>query len=184
MSNPKKKIILNEIMFWKQNKMLPEHYCDFLMTLYSEGNRQEEVTGKSKNAVINVEKRKNRSVSMFFPISAIVMLLLLFTMQFEWVVMAVAAVFAAGCLIGAIYFAKRNHLMAVMLQLATALTILGVTLKVSTTYFAGNNEMLYIILIVNCVFWLLSGIMLKIIYFTISGILGLIAIIGAWIYFL
>ena len=74
--------------------------------------------------------------------------------------------------------------MAVMLQLATALAILGVTLKVSTTYFAGNNEMLYIILIVNCLFWLLSGVMLKIIYFTISGVLGLIAIISAWIYFL
>ena len=184
MSNPKKQIIMNEITFWKQNKMLPEHYCDFLMTLYSEGNQQEEIAGKSKNAVINVEKRRNRNVSLFFPISAIVILLLLFTMQFEWVVIAVAAVFAAGSLIGAIYFAKRNHLMAVMLQLATALSILGVTLKVSTTYFAGNNEMLYIILIVNCVFWLISGIMLKIIYFTISGILGLIAIISAWIYFL
>lgn len=184
MSNPKKQIIMNEITFWKQNKMLPEHYCDFLMTLYSEGNHQEEIAGKSKNAVINVEKRRNRIVSMFFPISAIVILLLLFTMQFEWVVISVAAVFAAGSLIGAIYFAKRNHLMAVMLQLATALSILGVTLKVSTTYFAGNNEMLYIILLVNCVFWLLSGIMLKIIYFTISGNLGLIAIISAWIYFL
>ncbi|WP_339198331.1 hypothetical protein MKY27_05365 [Solibacillus sp. FSL R5-0449] len=184
MSNPKKQIIMNEIKFWKQNKMLPEHYCDFLMTLYSEGNQQEEIEGKSKNAVINVEKRKNRSISMFFPISAIVIMLLLFTMQFEWVVIAVAAVFAAGCLIGAIYFAKRNHVMAVMLQLATALSILGVTLKVSTTYFAGNNEILYIILIVNCVFWLVSGLMLKIIYFTISGILGLIAIIAAWIYFL
>lgn len=184
MSNPKKQIILNEIMFWKQNKMLPEHYCDFLMTLYSEGNQQEEIAGKSKNAVIHVEKRRNRTISMFFPISAMVILLLLFTIQVEWVVMAVAAVFATGCLIGAIYFAKRNHLMAVMLQLATALAILGVTLKMSTMYFAGNNEVLFIILIVNCVFWLLSGIMLKIIYFTISGSLGLIAIIGAWIYFL
>lgn len=184
MSNPKKQIILNEITFWKQNKMLPEHYCDFLMSLYSEGNHQEEIAGKSKKAIINVEKQRNRTISMFFPISAMVILLLLFTIQVEWVVMAVAAVFATGCLIGAIYFAKRNHLMAVMLQLATALAILGVTLKVSTMYFAGNNEVLFIILIVNCVFWLLSGIMLKIIYFTISGSLGLIAIIGAWIYFL
>ena len=184
MSNPKKQIIMNEITFWKQNKMLPEHYCDFLMTLYSEGNNDEEITGNSKKAVKNVEKRRNRNVSMVFPIIAMVMLLLLFTKESEWVVLAVAAVFAAACLVGAVYFAKRNHLMAVMLQLATALSVLGVTLKVGTTYFTSNNEMLYIILIVNCVFWLLSGIALKIIYFTISGILGVIAIISAWFSYL
>lgn len=37
MTNPRKKIILNEILFWKQNKLLPEHYCDFLAALYTEG---------------------------------------------------------------------------------------------------------------------------------------------------
>ncbi|MEK4129201.1 hypothetical protein NYE67_05935 [Solibacillus sp. FSL W8-0474] len=185
MSNQKKQIIMNEISFWKQNKLLPGQYCDFLMTLYSEGNHSDdEITGQAKKAIHNVEKRKKFNLAVFFPISAFVILLLLFTIQFEWVVIAVAAVFAVSCLIGALYFAKRNHLLAVMLQLATALATLGVTLKVSTTYFAGNNEMLYIFLIINCVFWLISGIMMKIIYFTISGILGLLVIISAWIYFL
>lgn len=32
-----KKVILNEIAFWKQNKLLPEHYCDFLTALYAQG---------------------------------------------------------------------------------------------------------------------------------------------------
>lgn len=183
MSNQKKQIIMNEITFWKQNKLLPEHYCDFLMTLYSEGNQNEEISGKAKNAIHAVSKRKTMNFSMLFPITAIVILILLFTVQFEWVVIAVAALFAVSCLIGAIYFSKRNSILAVMLQLATALAALGVTLKVITTYFSGNNEMLFILLIVNCVFWLISGIMMRIIYFTISGVLGLIVIIGSWIYF-
>ena len=42
MSNQRKQIILNEITFWKQNKLLPEHYCDFLMTLYTEGEHEYE----------------------------------------------------------------------------------------------------------------------------------------------
>lgn len=184
MSNQKKQIIINEISFWKQNKLLPEQYCDFLMTLYTEGNQSDEITGHAKKAIHNVEKRKNFNLAVFFPLSAFIILLLLFTIQFEWVVIAVAAVFAVSCLIGALYFAKRNHILAVMLQLATALATLGVTLKITTTYFAGNNEMLYIFLIINCVFWLVSGVMMKIIYFTISGILGLLAIISAWTYFL
>ena len=184
MSNPKKQIIMNEITFWKQNKLLPEHYCDFLMTLYSEGNNEQEITGNAKNAVRNVEKRKKWSFASFFPIIAVIIILLLFTIQFEWVVIAVAAVFALACLIGAIYFAQKNKVLATMLQLATALSLLGVTLKICTTYFTGNNEMLYILLLLNCLLWLLSGIIMKIIYFTLSGILGGIVIISAWIYFL
>ena len=97
---------MNEIKFWKQNKLLPEHYCDFLMTLYSEGNQHEEIEGKAKNAVRNVEKRKKLSMAVFFPIVAAVIVLLLFTIQYEWVVIAVAGAFAACCLQGAIYFAK------------------------------------------------------------------------------
>ena len=42
MNSQKKAVILNEISFWKKNKLLPEHYCDFLMTLYSEGQEVEE----------------------------------------------------------------------------------------------------------------------------------------------
>ena len=175
---------MNEITFWKQNKLLPEHYCDFLMTLYSEGNNEQQITGNAKNAVRSVEKRKKWSIASFFPIVAVIITLLLFTIQFEWVVIAVAAVFAASCLIGAIYFANKNKLLATMLQLATALSLLGVTLKICTTYFASNNEMLYMLLLVNCILWLLSGIIMKIVYFTLSGILGIIVIVSAWIYFL
>ena len=184
MSNPKKQIIMNEITFWKQNKLLPEHYCDFLMTLYSEGNNEQEITGNAKNAVRSVDKRKKRSIASFFPVVAVIITLLLFTIQFEWVVIAVAAVFAVSCLIGAIYYANKNNLLATMLQLATALSLLGVTLKIYTTYFAGNNEMLYMLLLLNCILWLLSGIIMKIIYFTLSGILGIIVIVSAWTYFL
>lgn len=183
MSNPKKQIILNEIAFWKKNRLLPEHYCDFLMTLYSEGNEQE-TSGNVKNAVRSVEKRRKWRLATLFPIIAAIIILLLFTIQYEWVVIAVAAVFAGSCLIGAIYFAKKNNLLATMLQLATALAALGITMKICTTYFEGNNEMLYTLLIVNCVFWLLSGIIMKTVYFTISGVMGLIIIITAWIYFI
>ena len=175
---------MNEITFWKKNKLLPEHYCDFLMTLYSEGNNEQQGTGNVKKAILKVEKRKKRSIAVFFPIVAVLITLLLFTIQYEWVVIATAAIFAISCLAGSIYFAHKNKLLATMLQLATALSLLGVTLKVCTTYFAGNNEILYVLLLLNCILWLLSGVIMKIIYFTISGVLGIIVIVSAWIYFL
>ena len=182
MSNQKKQIIMNEITFWKQNKLLPEHYCDFLMTLYSEGNQNEEVSGNAKKAINPVIKRKKWSIASIFPIIALMFTVLLFTIQYEWVVVAIAGIFAACCLAGAFYFAKKNKLLAMMLQLAVALLMLGISVKISMTYFAGNNNMLYGLLITNCILWLISGVMLKITYFTISGGIGFCIIIGAWFY--
>jgi hypothetical protein len=183
MSNPKKQIIMNEITFWKQNKMLPAHYCDFLTTLYSEGNNEQEITGDAKLAIRNVEKRRKWIFVSVFPVIAIIMILLLFTIQYEWVVIVVAGVFALACFIGAIYFSKHHKLLATMLQLAMALAILGVTVKICLTYYSNNNEMLYTMLIINCALWLISGVLMKIIYFTISGVVGLAIIIGSWLYF-
>ncbi|RCW65345.1 hypothetical protein [Saliterribacillus persicus] len=38
----KKDIIIDEIKHWKASKLLPEHYCDFLLALYTEGDVKEE----------------------------------------------------------------------------------------------------------------------------------------------
>ena len=37
MNETRKKIIIQEIKYWKKSKLLPEKYCDFLLTLYSGG---------------------------------------------------------------------------------------------------------------------------------------------------
>ncbi|SDK54043.1 hypothetical protein [Sediminibacillus albus] len=37
MADDKKEIIIQEIISWKQSKLLPSKYCDFLLALYSQG---------------------------------------------------------------------------------------------------------------------------------------------------
>ncbi|ARK29345.1 hypothetical protein [Halalkalibacter krulwichiae] len=39
MDKHRKEIIIREIQYWKKSKLLPDHYCDFLLTLYSEGEQ-------------------------------------------------------------------------------------------------------------------------------------------------
>ena len=56
MDENRKQIIINEIIYWKKNRMLPEHYCDFLLALY---------TRRQWTAKINHQKsrlRKNISI--------------------------------------------------------------------------------------------------------------------------
>jgi hypothetical protein len=43
----KRKTVINEIHYWRKNKLLPEHYCDFLLNLYADTEGKTEQTGKS-----------------------------------------------------------------------------------------------------------------------------------------
>ncbi|MFC5604062.1 hypothetical protein [Sporosarcina koreensis] len=56
MNAQRKKIIMAEINYWKQNKLLPEHYCNFLITLYSQGDLEQEIS--ATDAVLSKEKKK------------------------------------------------------------------------------------------------------------------------------
>ena len=95
----------------------------------------------------------------------------------------VTGVVALAMLIGAIRLAQKKSLLAPFIHIIAALLILGVSVKVSLTYFEHNHIVLYCTLIGNSLLWLFSGMLLKLIYFTISGILGLIVIIGFSIYY-
>lgn len=179
MPNPRKKIILNEILFWKQNKLLPDHYCDFLMTLYTEGNElelEEEIS--HKKAIKAKERRNNNFLLVTISILTILLVLALFmTTSFVWLVVLFAGIVAVLFIVGAFTFAKKYELLAPILQIAAALIIFLLSVKVSIEYFPNNLILLFSLLIANCVMWLLTGLKLKLLYFTISGSLGLVVLI-------
>ena len=177
MTNQRKQIILNEIKFWKQNKLLPEHYCDFLMTLYTEGEHvAPDLKGNAKQAIKEKEKRSLLFKYMLLPIVAIVLIAAMYIIQSPWLIVIPAVVYSLICLGAAFYFSKKNGLLAPILQLTGALVLLFATFNLCLTYYPGNDMALYITLICNCAIWLISGLMMKLTYFTIAGGLGLVAI--------
>lgn len=185
MSDAKKKIILNEILFWKQNKLLPEHYCDFLSTLYTEGENYEEQNSVSyKQAILSTQKRKQYAIFVSLLIVAIMLLVLLFAVKtLAWMMIIATGIVALAMLIGAIRLAQNKSLLAPFIHIIAALLILGLSMKVSFTYFEHNTIVLYCLLIGNSLLWLFSGLLLKLIYFTISGVLGLVIIAGFSVYY-
>lgn len=184
-TNPRKKIIINEILFWKQNKLLPEQYCDFLMTLYTEG---EDIPGEKeishKKSVIATEKRNSILLSVFLLLVAAILLVGLVLLSSNvWIVAILVGVVGLIFLIGSFIFANKNFILSSMLQVGAALLILGISVKISITYFPGNELVLYTLLIANCLMWIISGIKLKLIYFTISGALCIVAILSYMFFF-
>lgn len=120
MTNPRKKIILNEILFWKQNKLLPEHYCDFLATLYTEGADPEELepVQHPKQAVLPTEKRKMILLIMGLCIVIIAMLAIYFTITSLTLILTIVVGISACILfIIAWNMARKKHLLAPIFHL-------------------------------------------------------------------
>lgn len=183
--NPRKQIIINEILFWKQNKLLPEHYCDFLMTLYTEGeNVHFDHKISHKKSLMAKEKRKNFIYSFFLLLLVIILLFsLIYMAKFIWIVSLFIGIVSILFMISSFIFSRKNFILSAVLQVGAALLILGLSVKVSVSYFPENQLLLYILLIANCAMWIISGIKLKLVYFTISGVLCVIAIISFILFF-
>lgn len=183
MSNQKKQIILNEIAFWKKSKMLPEKYCDYLTMMYTEGNREDaELLGNAKESVRAKELNRFNQPMLFIILAAILISVALFAIPSVMVASIVVGVIAIGFIVTSLIYAKTRAALAIVLQIAAAIVLLALTVRVTTTYFAGDNIALYGGLAVNCLLWLLAGWKMKLHYFTFSGIFGLIVLIGSWFF--
>lgn len=183
MTNPRKKIILNEILFWKQNKLLPEHYCDFLATLYSEGNDIEELEeAHHKRAVLPVEKRKMLIVAISIFIGIVALLAVYFTVpSLTLILTIVVAIAAIALFVKAYQTARESGLLAPVFHVFAAILLFSASIQVCMTYFTGNNIALFSLIAANCIVWLWSGIKMKLLYFTVSGVIGLVVLIGYYV---
>lgn len=61
MNQDQKKLILQEIRHWRESKLLPAEYCDFLMNLYAEGESlSAEQSYPEKGSASRLSRAKNR----------------------------------------------------------------------------------------------------------------------------
>ncbi|RIJ67597.1 hypothetical protein CW357_10740 [Rummeliibacillus sp. TYF005] len=184
MNSQKKEVILNEISFWKKNKLLPEHYCDFLTTLYSEGQEVEEnnttkIRINAANSLLAENYSKNNLKTILASIAIILIFVALFVLKAPFVLIPI--ILSVSIIVGLLVFLfkfKPNKTVRKTLTYATiALLIFGVSIKIVNLYFGGHPSLLYGVLLGNCILWLLTGRLLNLIYFKISGIIGLIIVI-------
>jgi len=167
MNESRKQIIINEIIYWKKNRMLPEHYCDFLLALYTKGNGLQDQSQKSR-------LRKNILLLLILiPIG-------IFLFYFTELSLTLQIVFGLFLIIIGIlltlYSAKRGMLFQIPL-IMTVFLLLFVSVQITVIHTSDGSFILYLVLAINCFIWIFTGLKLKQIYFTISGTAGLILLI-------
>lgn len=57
MEQERKETIIHEIKYWKENQLIPSHYCDFLLALYTEGTG--DIDEASESVLVETKPRDN-----------------------------------------------------------------------------------------------------------------------------
>ncbi len=160
-------VIINEIKFWKQNNMLPDQYCDYLLALYSKG--EENLSNPSP------EKGKFQPYYMTILLSSVVMFISLFVIYFTELSVVLQTAILTGFVVllmgSGIYYTKKK-VSTVFFLIAAAFIILLLSISIVEEVFDGSPFIAYAALFLNCILWLALGLKRRLIYFTLSGAIG------------
>ncbi|WP_163101915.1 hypothetical protein [Peribacillus alkalitolerans] len=177
MNDTRKKIVVNEILYWKKNRLLPEHYCDFLLALYTEGNDRED-NERGNNTILSSKKSiLGNPLYIAVMVLSIVGLVISEFTSFNFVFQGIILLMIVSSLIGITYIFSKKSLNYQVPLIASAFILLLFTVKMIEVLFPQQLLILYISLFIHCILWIVLGWKLKLIYFKIAGLFGGILIL-------
>ncbi|GAE91172.1 hypothetical protein JCM21714_113 [Gracilibacillus boraciitolerans JCM 21714] len=169
MEEERKKIIINEINYWKSHQLLPTHYCNFLLALYTEG----------EGIIDEKQEKKQTSYYLFYYFfDTIILLLPVLLFQFSnqiilQIIGIIAILFlAVGMMRVFIHHTKLQNSYAVMIFFAVFLF--------STTLLLNDYIQIWWIIypwmLVNSLSWIVFGKLKRQFFLQVAGIFMLIII--------
>ncbi|PYI51748.1 hypothetical protein [Paenibacillus flagellatus] len=180
MEQDKRKIIVREIEHWRRSRLLPEHYCDFLLNLYDDnpGERDSHKLGVSKNSI----KNSNWKIWFFgFGLMALVAFIVLHFNSFRFPLqMAAAVAIVAGCYGYGLWKGKDNPVIGYGLVGLGSVALLGAGFYLLRAY--GMDEPpLLLAYVAFCSFvWIIVGLSSRMGLFHYCGWAGLM-LVYAWV---
>ena len=183
MNEQRKKIIISEINYWKQKKLLPAHYCDFLIALYAKGNGDEEDLNITKSVLEKEKKRQRGIVGALLLLVAILSVGLFVFDQYPILMVGLSGMILLVFLLYPIFKPTiRKSAILPFIYISSAILLLAMSLKIGRVFFSDQSMLLVSLLILNCILWLFAGRFLKLLYFTLSGAVGIILIVAFLIF--
>ncbi|QKS70874.1 hypothetical protein FLK61_29545 [Paenalkalicoccus suaedae] len=173
----RKKVIVEEIKKWRESKLLPETYCNFLLSLYLEGDVEEETDNGATSSL------KSYRTALFMPILITLLSFLLLgasvlmTANEGILLFGIALlVIASGWLASKQSIALIKH---IYVLLATSISFLFVVLF-SDILFSENRFVLGLSILFLSFVWVVVGLRAKIVYLWIAGAGGILLLALFW----
>lgn len=181
MANERKDVIVNEIHYWKQHKLLPTEYCDFLLALYTEGEEEESNAGSNKKAFPIRSLGSSLYVILLLSLLPVSFLVIHFTELSILMQTGIITFILLFVFLNIWFFSKKNSIYIHIAIIVFLLILFLHTVHLFNTLMSGMWPV-YITIIVNCVLWIAIGFKKRLIYLISSGFIGLV-VLGIYIFF-
>ncbi len=179
MNEKRREIIIAEIKYWKMSKLLPEKYCDYLLTLYTGGDEDVVETITEKDSIHAREKSSAWNKVFLWAIVGVSIILAMFLLpQFATTLLLVSSLLTIIFFVLAWRKPKTSYDSSAMYYTLAVLMLLFTTLHAWSSYMNDRLAILIGILILNCIVWLWVGRKRQLLYFTIAGFVGLFIVVG------
>lgn len=177
MDKVRKNIILSEIKYWKEHRLLPEQYCNFLISLYTEGSEEEQQLYEQKP--YSYRRFILTSFYVYIILQLVITLIVIYFTEIPIdLQMSLYAVFVITSFSSSFYFYKKKHpFFHIALIVGVLILFLASVHLISYTYTEGGIVLLMTILL-NCILWVIVGHQLHLKYMALSGITGALLVIA------
>ena len=170
MNKQRKETIVQEIEYWKRNRLLPDQYCDYLLALYTEGEGVEQsAKGKGKLFFIFFACL----ISLLVPITFLVIYFTELSIDLQ---MLPIIFFILLSLLG-YYVFRKEHFFIHIPVITIALLVLLLSLKLVEATGYDSTRMLAAVG-VQAIGWFVMGVLKKWYYMNAAAIITVILIAG------
>ena len=150
MTDERRKIIVEEITYWKEHKLLPEEQCDFLIALYTQGE------GEKRFFEPKYEKAFIVYVLLLVSLIPLSIIVTYFTQIALPLQVSLLIVFLLFALFSYFLF-KKYRFQYTYIALLTALILILFMTVFMANYFSTNELMLPMIILFNFISWFIIG---------------------------
>jgi len=150
MDDERKRIIIEEINYWKKHKLLSEEKCDFLLALYTQGQGEEYYLKR------NYEKAFLIYLPLLILLVPLSVIIMYFTQLSDTMQISLLVMFFGFSLLSYYMFRKHHFQYTFVALLITLILILFISVFINN-YFFPNSYLMPIIILLNFILWFVIG---------------------------
>jgi hypothetical protein len=173
LADDRTRIIINEIKYWKEHKLLPESQCDFLLALYTQGEDYESIASPMK---------RNYQVNQYVQLILLILMipfsfLVVYFTQFNFILqLGILVLFLSYAFWVFSYFRKKD-----IKYIHIAITVFLVLLLITTDFISSvlhlNQYVTILFFIFNFIGWFILSRKLHYKYLMVISFLALFVLL-------
>ena len=171
MNRQRKDTIINEIKYWKESRLLPDHYCDYLLALYTEGEVSKEQVKVPKMNIFHL------CLAILIPLFVPITFLVIYFTELSIDLQMLPIIFLILLSILGYYVFRKEYIFIHIPVITTALLVLLLSLKLVEATGYHSTKML-VTVGVQAVGWFVVGYLKKWYYLIFAAIITGLLIIG------